>query len=833
LRVPPALRAETERYAISTRYVFAVSVLLSLGPVAHCACRDCAQSPLGGPAANRFTAYDSAGSGVWVNLSNLTLFVRATDLSFDGFSLERSWNQDDSRAGPFGIGWTFNLGDSISIASDGTVVLRRGSGRIDRFALSSNGVYFALTPTADSLAKNSGGTYTLRTPGSTATLVFTSDGRLSAMRDVALDYDDAGRLITASNHGRKMQFAYDAAGHITSVSDSAGRTVNYTYTSDGRLQSTDIHSYQYDDSGNLTAVDAVAVGYTGDPGYTAVASAGGKTYDTPLRPSQIRATDANGDATLYVSSAAGLLVSVTDAGGNTLSYTYDTSGRRTSVVNALGQAARFTYDSNGNLTAIADAAGNRWSADYTGASPAHLTDPNGNVWSFQYDSAGNLSAAADPAGGSLTAARNAAGQIATITNALGNVTAYTYDSDGLVTGFTGALGGKWTYAYDGAARVSTRTDPGGGVIQASDVPVPPPPCVPDPGCTDAFGNSFTADANGRIASVTLPGGNTISYQYDHTGRLAKVADWLGNFAVYRYDAAGWPLSISVSGGPVTAYQYDAAHRLRAVISTGPDGSPVAGYRYTLDGNGNRTAISALEPSTAPASAQSYTFAFDAAGHPVTRSDGESYQYDARGNLAVIAGGRNLTFAYDGLGRLAGLSGDVSTTYTYSSGLRTGRVVNGAERHFDVIGRRVVMETDAAGAPVAWYVYGLGLLWKIAADGTTYFYHFDGDGNVVAVSNPAAGVVNRYRYDAAGQLVTADETVENSFRARGQAGWMDDGNGLLFTGGEYRLPDLRLTLPAAVDLSPPPARLLPPLEGASACFLEGIGNCSFATGRRDQ
>ena len=46
-----------------------------------------------------------------------------------------------------------------------------------------------------------------------------------------------------------------------------------------------------------------------------------------------------------------------------------------------------------------------------------------------------------------------------------------------------------------------------------------------------------------------------------------------------------------------------------------------------------------------------------------------------------------------------------------------------------------METDGSNAPIAYYIYGLGLLWKIAADGTPYFYHFDGDGNVVAVSNP--------------------------------------------------------------------------------------------------
>ena len=121
--------------------------------------------------------------------------------------------------------------------------------------------------------------------------------------------------------------------------------------------------------------------------------------------------------------------------------------------------------------------------------------------------------------------------------------------------------------------------------------------------TDSFGNqvAYTYDAAGQLTSMTLPGGNTVTYQYDHAHRLSQVSDWLGNFALYRYDAAGWPLSVTVSGGPIVVYQYDAAHNLRAIVGTGPDGSPVAGYRYTLDANANRTAVSALEPFTAAVS----------------------------------------------------------------------------------------------------------------------------------------------------------------------------------------------------------------------------------------
>jgi hypothetical protein len=76
-------------------------------------------------------------------------------------------------------------------------------------------------------------------------------------------------------------------------------------------------------------------------------------------------------------------------------------------------------------------------------------------------------------------------------------------------------------------------------------------------------------------------------------------------------------------------------------------------------------------------------------------------------------------------------------------------------------------------------------------------------------------------------------VENMFRARGEAGWMDDGNGLVFTGSAYQFPELRLTLPAAADPSPPVPDLSPQFPGAGACFLQGVSSCLFATGGRDR
>ncbi|HEV3199023.1 MAG TPA: DUF6531 domain-containing protein [Bryobacteraceae bacterium] len=869
-------------------------LLSILRTTAQSACRDCAAAGLGGPGDNRFTAYDAICRGdlcrdtgfpqVSVNLSNLTLYIRVTDLAFGGpspaFSFERSYNQDDTSSGPFGTGWSFNLGDSLTADTDGSQVLHRGSGRIDRYAAavppaSASGGYFALTTTTDTLVRNSDGTFTLRGAGSTTTQLFGADGRLQAIQDsgtarVSLDYDNAGRITAAHYRGRLLQFAYGGGGRISSVTDSAGRTVSYSYTDDGHLsQQTNADgqtvTYQYDDSGNLTSVGTTAITYNSDGSFTSVASittAEGavRKYDIPLNPTQIRLTKGKGNATLYVSSAVGLLLSVTDANGNTVSYSYDAAGRRTATTNGAGETAKFSYDSAGNLTGITDNAGNRWSADYSNAGPAHITDPNGNVWNFTYDGAGNLTGVANPKSGGFSATRSAAGQITSLTDGLGNKSSYQYSSDGLLATFIDALTGTWVYQYDGAARVSTRTDPGGTALSAdysasNRITALGADDVKSSfdysglhrdgqnrlvSYTDSFGNQLTYqyDAAGQLTALTLPGSKTVTYQYDRVHRLSMVSDWAGNFAVYRYDAAGWPVSVTVSGGPVTVYQYDAAHRLRVLVSTGPDGLPVAGYRYTLDANGNRTAVSALEPSTGRYTLAANSLTFSPANLPVSRSDGQTYQYDARGNLMSIQGPRAVTLGYDAFGRLLTFNADSSTSYTYdSTGLRVVRATNGADRRFvydpSGVQPRVVMEADSSNAPIAWYIYGLGLLWKLTADGTSYFYHFDGDGNTVALSTTASGVVNRYRYDPSGLLVAVTEGVENMFRAHGEAGWTDDGNGLVFNGRAYLFPELRLTLPAAADPSPPAPKLVPQFPGAGACFVEGVASCLFATGRRER
>jgi YD repeat-containing protein len=867
---------------------------LSALPQARPACRDCGAAALGGPAENRFTTFDSlcqtagcADQGqpqLLVNTANLNLYVRIVDLTFGApasltaqvsLTLEQSYNSDDQQPGPLGNGWTFSLGDTITQAADSSWVLRRGSGRIDRFGVAIDPTqFFAITATADVLSRAADGTFTLRNPQTGTVRSFTKDGWLSAIVDlgiprVALDYNAAGRLTAARVGGaaaRAIGFSYTGDGHIAAITDSSGRSVSFGYDGSGNLvQQTNADgssiSFAYDGNGRLVAAGAAAITYNTDGDFTNVASViladgSARQYGAP-GGRQVQVVDAANNLTLYVSTAAGQTQTLTEPGGAVTTYAYDAAGHRTSTTNANGGIVRFDYDGAGNLTAVTDPAQSRWSAAYNGNLLTQFIDADRNTWQFGYDAAGRLTQVTDPYNVNSSLTRSAAGQVTASTDGNGNRNSFQYDSDGVLTKWTDALGGVWSYTFGPTLRVTSRTEPGGATLQGgydarnrlssvsaggnslnldysgAQADGSGRPAV----SADQFGNivQYSYDAaTGRLASLTFPGGNSVAYQYDANGRLAKVTDWLGDFALYKYDATGLAASVNSSSGPVTIYQYNTASNLVALVSAGTDGKVIAGYRYNLDANGLRTNANGLSPSTQALSIASGALTYNATNRLTAGAGGQSYRYDASGRLTAIDGPGAASFTYDAFGRLTSAGG---TQYAYDvNGLRVERNSGGTVRRFvyDLSGARprVAMETDGAGNPVAYYIWGLGLLWKVTASGQIYFFHFDGDGNVVALSSPSAGVVNRYRYDPLGKLMASDESVENSFRQGGQTGWVDDGDGLLYADSNYYSPDLRRTLPGTVVLEPPnPAAIVPRFAGPGACFFEGVADCDAAAGRR--
>ncbi|HBI24099.1 MAG TPA: hypothetical protein DDX84_07865 [Nitrospiraceae bacterium] len=136
----------------------------------------------------------------------------------------------------------------------------------------------------------------------------------------------------------------------------------------------------------------------------------------------------------------------------------------------------------------------------------------------------------------------------------------------------------------------------------------------------------------------------------------------------------------------------------------------------------------------------------------------SYDYENR-LVSVSPGG--IAFKYDPLGR------------------RLEKNVSGTITRYFFDGARVIEERDGSDVTVATYVFGSWIDEILTMDrgGNIYYYHQNSLGSVAAVTNSAGVVVERYEYDAYGNVSVFDGSYTSLI---GSA----IGNPYMFTGREY-------------------------------------------------
>jgi RHS repeat-associated protein len=147
-----------------------------------------------------------------------------------------------------------------------------------------------------------------------------------------------------------------------------------------------------------------------------------------------------------------------------------------------------------------------------------------------------------------------------------------------------------------------------------------------------------------------------------------------------------------------------------------------------------------------------------------------YYYDCESRLIDINDANDApvaSYAYDYLGR------------------RISRTIYGAPNvtiKYAYDGDRIIAEYDGSGTLLRKFIYGPGLdepicLVEVADNNAVYYYHFDGLGSVVALSDMNSVLVERYTYDVFGRPTIRDangtEIAESAFA-----------NPYLFTGRAY-------------------------------------------------
>ncbi len=250
--------------------------------------------------------------------------------------------------------------------------------------------------------------------------------------------------------------------------------------------------------------------------------------------------------------------------------------------------------------------------------------------------------------------------------------------------------------------------------------------------TGELEDARTYDDEGRVASVTYPGGSPYTYGYDSMGRPNRLSQGATDLVTgVTYGPAGeltamtWgPLatpfsetrtynprlhltrltvpgqvdleyrySATQNNGQITqfkdwgvgeevSYSYDSLSRLISAVTTGPEW----GQSYAYDGFGNRTSVTVTK-GTAPAGNLSY----DGLTNHITNS---GFSYDANGNLTNMPGVGALSYDIDNR-----LAWDWATSKSYAYDAENRRVWKspGNELYFyGVDGRRVGTYQVTAG-----------------------------------------------------------------------------------------------------------------------------------------
>jgi RHS repeat-associated protein len=356
-----------------------------------------------------------------------------------------------------------------------------------------------------------------------------------------------------------------------------------------------------------------------------------------------------------------------------------------------------------------------------------------------------------------------------MTDARGVTISSVFDAAGQLTGQTSPNESR-SFTYDGAGRMSAWTDNTGTTTQTFD----------DAGrvtsvAAPAGTVSYSFNAAGERTSMTQPEG-VVAYTYDVNGYQTSVTDWQGGTVTIDNDPDGRIQSVSRSNGVNTVHGFDAAGRLTGIDHAGPGGS-IDSFTYTLDPNGNRTAV------TSTAGTESYTldelnrltnvaypdataevFAFDpasnrtshtrvdgttvgytvdAAGQIISDTDGTTYSYDAAGNLTSTSSGD--VFSYDDYGRMVTATADgASQTYTYdATDVRTS--VDGQGQLWDRTSGLPTLVSDGADT----YLHtGAG----ITRTGTDW-HLADALGSVRATTDNTGNVVDSLSFTAFGETLS--------------------------------------------------------------------------------
>jgi RHS repeat-associated protein len=683
-------------------------------------------------------------------------FGRVVKYGYDGSSDLTSYTDADSNLWGYGYGAGQGLLTTLVDPLSETLIT-------NTYDTNSYGAQRRVTTQAALRQNNQTGTYK----------IFVNDYRSAQVdpygyADVYF-YDREGRtpikgssLSTAPDvAANRFTMAYDGQYHTTQSTDPDNNTTNYTYDGNNNLTQTT------DPLNNLTtySYDPTLFRITGatDPLNHSVNYA----YTDSAHPYSVTQTTTYPSSSLTVNTYTayggpkGLPSSAIDGRNTTTNPTYTLSGSWISGISSKTgshQPVQKSLDQAGRMTQLVDPLGSTYGLAYNYRDLVlTATDPFNKTTTNTYYSTGNLQTTTDRNGGVTTYGYTPSSKVQSIAYPGNLNVSLTYDLGDKLTAMIDSMGGT-SYGYDGYNRLNSVTDAQGATV------------------------GYTYDAAGNLTQLTYPGGKTVGYTYDALNRLKTVTiNWLSGtpVATYFYDNAGRITGISQFNGTIVTPGYDNANRMTS-LNNYANGSVMTGYIYTLDNNGNRTTINATGALPPANVAQNISYTYSSTGNRLTNFSSTALSYDNDGQLQTEG---STSYTFDGANRLTAYG---TSSFSYDGAnhrLKATRSGTTNKYVYDAAGHLLV-EEDGNGNILMYFIYGKGLLAWVDASGNMYCYHFDGNGNTVAVTDVNQKVVNKYSYSPYGVVEGRFELKPQPFTYVGQYGVYDESGGIYCMRARY-------------------------------------------------
>jgi YD repeat-containing protein len=259
---------------------------------------------------------------------------------------------------------------------------------------------------------------------------------------------------------------------------------------------------------------------------------------------------------------------------------------------------------------------------------------------------------------------------------------------------------------------------------------------------------------GSPSDMDAGNGGSISNVFDLNGRLSTSNTGAARERQYTYYAGGSLQSITASGTPWQnrTYTYDPLNRLKDAL--GPYGL----LDYTYDSAGNRETLNG----------HGYTYV-PGTNRIATDEAGKTYSYDANGNITAM-GNRSLIYNQrNELVRVREGTG-VLGEYTYNGlGERVIKKTGSTTYYVYDFDGNLIAESSPDGQISTEYLYqGRSRLARVDANSAIFFYHNDQLGTPQLMADQQNTVVWEATYNPFGEAgVHSGSSVTNNFRFQGQ------------------------------------------------------------------